>query len=127
MNFEELVTVDISNLEGEYVKHAYSYFLVSNKFTELSKNLASLEQTLKVRSAELAKEYKAEAKAAGGKLTAVDVENLVDSNPEIIALFNDKIDLQYKVNLVSSALKSLEHKKEMLKLLGWSVGRNEMG
>jgi len=125
MNYEALVGIDITNLEEEFIKHSKAYYLVVTKHAEISRDLDHLAEKIKVLGATLGRDAKNGASSTSKKMTMADIDNLISCNEDIIQMNNDKIDMQYKVNLLQGVLKSLEHKRDMLKLLGWQQNRND--
>ena len=124
MDYNKLTSIDFEQLEYEMINHAKSYFQVSRMLAEATSKLDRLNEQYKSAKASSVIAFKKQLQAAGKKPTLNDVELYVDTEPNLKSLAEKRIDLQLEKDVLFGLLRSLEHKKDMLKSLSWSGSRN---
>lgn len=122
MDYSSIVNIDLSNLDLEYINQSKYYYLVSNKLAEANKAYDEACMALKVQRSQTARNYIA---SQAKKPTANDIEIFVDLDPDVLYLTGKKSEAEYQKNLLFGVLRSLDHKRDMLKILGWSSKGNE--
>lgn len=120
--FGNMVSINMVDLEQEFINQAKNYFLVSTELANAIKEYETAKESLRNRKALLALTLKT---GSTTKMTVADIENSVDSDPEIFDLTNRTVELEYNKNLIMGVLKSLDNKREMLKALSWAQPKSE--
>lgn len=122
MEYSKIVDIDLSGFEIECINQAKNYYLISEKLAEANKKFDTIALQLKSKRAEIALAYKDSQEK---KPTANDIENYVNNHQDVVYLESQKIEAEYAKNMLFGLLRSLDHKRDMLKILGWSNKGNE--
>ena len=122
MDYTNLMSIDTSNLEVECVNQARNYYLISSQLAEANKKFDDSALALKMKRSEIALIYK---DSQSKKPTANDIENFVNCHEDVVKLEVQKIEAEHTKNVLFGILKGLDHKRDMLKILGWSNKSSE--
>ena len=117
MDYKEIVNIDLSGLEIECINQARNYYIVSEKLANANKEFDTMCLQLKSKRAEVAITYR---DSQVKKPTANDIENYVNNHQDVIYLESQKIGAEYAKNMLFGLLRSLDNKRDMLKILSWS-------
>ena len=117
-----MVLVNMTDLETEFINQSKNYFQVSTDLANAIREYETARELLRNKKALLALSLKANAST---KMTVSDIENSVDSDPEIYDLVQQSVELEYNKNLIAGVLRSLDNKREMLKSLSWAQPKGD--
>ena len=120
--YKNMVLVNMTDLETEFINQSKNYYQVSTDLANAIRQYESARELLRNKKALLALSLKANAAT---KMTVSDIENSVDSDPEIYDLVQQTVELEYNKNLIAGVLRSLDNKREMLKSLAWAQPKSD--
>lgn len=111
------VIIDYDNLEHQLDETPAAFLFYSSMLAEAKKQVATLERTIKYRRARLAKELVDASKNDAVKLRASDIEILLDSDDNILALETKLLGAERTLSKVYAAVDAIKMKSEHLRSL----------
>jgi len=126
MDYEKLVTIDVDNLENEFIDLPSSSFEASTALANINKELDMAAENIKFQKAKKATDIRNQRALKGEKApTAQFLEDAILGDEELHSLEIDRIELKEKSATLFGLSKALDHKKDAMKSLSWVVFRRE--
>lgn len=114
MDLYDDLTLDITNLDTNWLEQPQIAFSWNQLFNAAQFTLRQLENKLKTLSAEMYLEIKQIAVEEKEKTTEALLNNRVSTNKKIMKLQTDIFDAQYIVDILSSAKKAMDDRRRAL-------------
>lgn len=119
MNLTELMHIDPLALDVEWLDQANRFMKVSKEASVLKKELALLKEESDVLEANWVNRIRRHPAKYGmeDRITEGGIKAAVTANEEVRQMTTKIIDKQYELDLVSSAVRAMEHRKAALEEL----------
>ncbi len=114
MNIEKDVSVNRHDLEFEWVRQASTYHFYLVKHAEANQQREEDKDALDQVVARLYDEKRADL---GDKVTETAIKRAIEMEPEYRSVVEQAKQYDHKINLLSAAIKAMEHKKTVLENL----------
>ena len=117
MDYQKLMHIDESNLEGEWLGQAARYMEMVEANADGQKQLDQLTDKLDVVQSTESVNIKHQMEAAGEKVTEAAVNRMLPDRPAIRTIKNEIIEAQRQATIVRGAVAAMEHRKKALEML----------
>lgn len=117
-DLKRLLEIDINALDVEWTEHPKEFMEISEELADSKKKLDNLRFKLDVAEADEENSIRSDPESHGiTKITEGLVKAALANSEKLQASKRRIIDQQYEVNLLSSCVTALEHKKRALEKL----------
>jgi hypothetical protein len=111
------LAIDEESLDVEWLKQPGLHMLYQEQAIFAQTELDKSNEKLSVYEAELDATIRAEAKELKEKITEAQIKNKITIDKERLSLVDEVRQAKEKYNILSSAVKSFDHKKKSLEYL----------
>ena len=124
VNYEEMMTIDPEALDVEWLQQAGRFVRLAEEQARIKHRLARLNEKLEVQEAVVAKEVRKNPAKHGMEERATEggIKAAVLLDEEVQGLRSGILKRQYELDLVTAAVRAMEHRKaaleELVKLQG---------
>jgi hypothetical protein len=119
MDLDKLMHIEPDALDVEWLEQAGRFMVVSKEASRLKKELSLMREEADVLEANMTNRIRRHPAKYGmeDRVTEGGIKAAVTANEEVRTLAGKIIDKQYELDLVQSAVRAMEHRKQALEEL----------